>query len=319
MSRYPLTKAAVVELLPIELSTIDQILSKVHDLGAVSEGLLNVSILNWSKALKRKSSCVLKIAGNNSKSNTVFFNNKGLVNEFASLKSHSDIEIFAKKYGLLGIEYPSTEQVNSPHTLIKATLIPSMLFFNYGYSVLEPIELWEWHIKEVGRILKLYRAIRLNKSEEYLNKLIKIELHTGQFGDSIDDRQIYERYFVHWADGDVIQMLPPLYEEESLSKIAQFALADIIESHIRGGINLGIGDYIFDPARFKIIEERYTNSLAAAIYYELWGAITGSKNVYLCENENCRLPFVKSGRKKYCNEACKQEAYRIRLAEKERK
>ncbi|MDM5450876.1 hypothetical protein [Peribacillus simplex] len=79
------------------------------------------------------------------------------------------------------------------------------------------------------------------------------------------------------------------------------------------------GEYIRNPSTkgFKITEERYSNYLLAAIYYDLWQTINDSKNVYLCENKNCQLPFVKSGRKKYCNEACKQEAYRIRLVEKE--
>ncbi|MBT2663085.1 hypothetical protein [Bacillus sp. ISL-45] len=115
-------------------------------------------------------------------------------------------------------------------------------------------------------------------------------------------------------------MLPEYLEDKDILEIAQYALAKVLEFHISGGINIGVDDLISNPSTkgFRITEKRYTRFLLAAIYYELWQTINDAKNVYLCENKKCRNPFVKSGRKKkYCNEACKQGAYRTRLEEKE--
>ena len=321
MTKYPLTSNSKVELFPVEFISIDQIVVEEQNIGPASKQILQTSINNWSKALGGRLSYVLKLAGDEEETIQIIFSNDGLLNEFASLKSHKDIEYFSKTHGLLGIQHPDTEQVNSPHPAIQATLQPPFIFTLYGESVLEPIELWEWHIKEVQQILKLYHAIRKAKSEDYLNNIIEIKMERGPFGSSIDDKRIYDRYFVYWTNGELILMLPSEYEEKSMLEIAVYTLAKIIQSRISRGVNLGVGDIIFNPSTkgFKTIEERYTNNLLAAIYYELWQTINDSKNIYICENKNCRSPFVKSGRKKYCNEACKQEAYRIRVKEKEGK
>jgi hypothetical protein len=166
--------------------------------------------------------------------------------------------------------------------------------------------------------MRLYHAVKKASSDELIYEIVEIKMRRGMFYSLAEDREVMDRYIVHWIDGEEILMLPENFEEKPLQEIAQYTLAKILESHISGGINLSVGGLIFNPTTkgFMITEQRYTRYLLAAIYYDLWQTINDSKNIYLCENRNCRLPFVKSGRKRYCNEACKQEAYRIRLAEK---
>ncbi|MED3897389.1 hypothetical protein P4797_20665 [Priestia aryabhattai] len=315
---YPLTHSLKINLYPVELRAINRITVEEENVGPISKEILKNSIDNWHKALRGNMSFVLKLAGIERDSHQIIFNNDGLMNEFAGLKTIKDIEAFSKKYGLLGIQHPEDAQVNSPFPEVKATLQPSFIFKNYGFSVLEPIELWQWHINEVQKILKLYHALRKANSDELIDDIIEVKMLKGMFGSLAEDRRIIERYFVYWANGEEILMLPEDFEEKPILEIAQYTLAKVLESHISSGINLGVGDLISKPSTkgFMITEERYANCLIAAIYYDLWQTINESKHVYICENKNCRLFFVKSGRKKYCNEACKQEAYRIRLEEK---
>lgn len=318
---YPLSYSSKINLYPVELVSIENLVVEQQNLGPASEELLEESIKNWSKALGNNLSLALKLAGLERDSHQIVFNNNGLMDEFASLKTIKDIEIFSMKYGLLGIKHPENAQVNSHSPAIMATLQPSIIFTKYDFSVFEPIELWDWHINEVRKILRLYHTARKANSNEHLYEVIEIKIHSGMFGSIAEDREVTQRYFVHWTNGEDILMLPNEFEEKSILDIARYTLAKILESRISGGINLEPGEVISDTLTkdFKISEQRYSRYLLAAIYYDLWQTINNSKNVYLCENKNCRLPFVKSGRKKYCNEACKQEAYRIRIDEKKQK
>ncbi|MDR7239648.1 hypothetical protein [Neobacillus drentensis] len=318
---YPLSHGSTINIYPIELVAVDSIVVDEENLGPASEEILNESMTNWSKALGGNLSFALKIAGRERDDHQIFFNNNGLMEEFSGLENLKDIETFSMKYGLLGIQHPDNAQVNSLAPAVKATLHPSFIFNNYGFSVFEPIQLWQWHINQVRKILRLYHAVRKASSEELIYEVIELKMRRGMFYILGEDEEVTDRYFVHWTDGEEILMLPENFEGKPILDIAQYILAKILESHISGGINLSVGDIISNPTTkgFKITEQRYTRYLLAAVYYELWQTINDSKNVYLCENKNCRLPFVKLGRKKYCNEACKQEAYRIRLAETERK
>ncbi|MCL6560227.1 MAG: hypothetical protein K6U74_15825, partial [Firmicutes bacterium] len=64
---------------------------------------------------------------------------------------------------------------------------------------------------------------------------------------------------------------------------------------------------------YRIGEIRTTPYLLAAIYYDLWELITDNRPIITCGN--CGLPIEKSGRRDYCNDACKQAAYRKRRKE----
>ncbi|MGC9935235.1 hypothetical protein [Priestia aryabhattai] len=313
---YPLSCSAKINLYPVELVEVEQI---VIDRELGSGEMMMESINNWSKALGGKLTSALKLAGLEKDSHQIVFNNDGLMGKFASLKTIEDIELFSKKYGLLGIQSPESAQVNSQSPAIRATLQPAYIFNNYGFSLLEPIELWMWHIAEVRKILRLYDVVKKNSSDDQINEIIEVKLHRGKFGSLDEDREITDRYFIHWAIGEPILLLPEFFEEKTMLEIARYTLAKILESHLSGGINIGIGELISDPSTkvFKITEQRYSKYLVAAVYYDLWQKINDSRNIQLCDNERCRLPLLKSGRKKYCNDACKQEAYRIRLEKKE--
>lgn len=316
---YPLSHSSKITLYPVELVSVENLVVEEQNLGPASKEILEESINNWSKALGGNLSFALKLAGLERDSHQIVFNNDGLMDEFASLKTIKEIESFSMKYGLLGIKHPENTQVYSQSPAIKATLDPSTLFTKYDFSVFEPLELWHWHINEVQKILRLYHTARKSNADELLYEVIEIKMHSGMFGSLAEDREVTQRYFVHWTTGEPILMLPHEFEEKSILDIAQYTVAKVLESRISGGINLGPGEVIPHSStnEFMITEQRYSRYLLAAIYYDLWQTINNSKNVHLCENKNCRLPFVKFGRKKYCNEACKQEAYRIRIEERE--
>jgi hypothetical protein len=318
-NNFLLSKSSKVNLYPVKLVTFDRLEVDEQNVGVGSQELLTESINNWRKALRGRTSFALMLAGDEKESRQIIFKHKGLMNEFAKLKTIKDIESFAMKYGLLGVEHPESLQVNSKSPAIRATLIPSFIFTSYGFSVFEPIELWQWHINQVRKILKLYNAVRKASSDDLIYEILEVKMHTGMFGDLTEDKEVTDRYFVHWTDGELIERLPEHFEEKSILEIAQYTLAKVLESRISNGINIGVEDIISNPSTkgFMITEQRYTRYLLAAIYYDLWQNINNHKNVYICANKNCRLPFIKSGRKKYCDEACKQEAYRLRQAEKE--
>ena len=46
--------------------------------------------------------------------------------------------------------------------------------------------------------------------------------------------------------------------------------------------------------------------------FNITSIINNNEPVHICENLNCKLPFKKVKRQKYCSNACKQEAFRIR-------
>ena len=255
---YPLSHSSKINLYPVELVETDSLVVEEQNLGPASKEILRNSIDNWSKALGGRISFALKLAGVEEDSHQIVFNNDGLMDEFASLKTIKDIEAFSKKYGLLGIKHPDNEQVNSQSPLIKATLQPSFLFNNYDFSVFEPVELWQWHINQVQKILRLYHAVRKASSDELIYEIVEIKIHSGMFGSLAEDREVTDRYFVHWTDGEKILMLPEDYEEKTILEIAQYTLTKVLESHISGGINVGVGDFITKPSTkgFMITEEK---------------------------------------------------------------
>ena len=319
---YPLTEEnSKIDIDPVELVNVEQLLTEIEQLGGFSEDFSRASLTNWNKALRKATgnelSLALKLAGPEKESHQIIFNTEGLINEFASLKTIKDIELFSLKYGLLGVKPPDSEQVNSPYLSVQATIQPSYIFNDYGFSVLEPIELWLWHIDEVRKILKLYDVVRKDSSEDRVNQIIEIKIN-NQYSNYLDEDRESMDYFVHWTAGKAVIRLPKEISEKTLLEIGQYTLSKILESRIAGGVNLGTGGLVRNPSTkgFKVIERRYTHYLLAAIYYDLWQNINDDKNIYICGNKNCGSPFIKSGRKKYCNEACKQEAYRIRLEEK---
>ena len=321
--QYPLTEQnTVINVYPVEMVKVNSLNVLEERVEHFSEESLSHSVNNWSKAIsrgmERELSFALKLAGSEKKSNQIIFNNDGLINEFSILKTLEDIKTFSQKYGLLGVKAPDTEQVNSKNPLVLATLQPHFIYNAYGFSVFEPVDLWFWHINEVRQILKLYDVVRKDSSDDRVNELIEIKEHNGRFGSLAEDRTTMDRYFVYWTKGELILMLPEGMEEKSMLEIGQYTLSKVLAFHISGGIHLGVGDIIRNPSTkgFKVLEQRYSPYLLAAIYYDLWQKINDDKNIFICGNKSCGLPFIKSRRKKYCSDACKQEAYRERLKSK---
>lgn len=314
---YPLSYSEKINLHPVDMVSVEQLITGEEHL---HEFVID-SLINWRKALGNEISTVLMLEGPESNSNQIIFNKDGLIREFSSLNTNEDIKLFSKNYGLLGIRFPESKQLNSQEPSVKATLNLNYFFNNYGFSVLEPVELWRWHITEVRNILKLYDLVKKSSPEDRVYETIEIKQSKGKYGDLAEDQEIYERYFVHWTSGLPILELPEEFEEKTILEIARFTLAEILESHLSGAINIGVGKLIDNPSTnvFQITEKRYSKYLLGAIYYDLWQKINGSTNIHLCGNKRCRRPFFRASRQLYCNEACKQEAYRIRLAEKKQK
>ncbi|WP_371018934.1 hypothetical protein [Pseudalkalibacillus sp. JSM 102089] len=322
--QYPLTdQNIVINVYPVELVNVKRLIIEEEQVGHASEEILRNSVNNWSKAMSRgmehELSLALKLAGTERESHQIVFNIDGLINEFSHLKNIKDIEAFSQKYGLLGVKPPDTEQVNSKSSLVWTIFQPHFIYNAYGFSVIEPVDLWFWHINEVRQILKLYDVVR-KSFDDRVDELIEIKEHSGRFGSLAEDRTTMDRYFVYWTEGEQILMLPEDMEEKSMLEIGQYTLSKVLASHISDGIHLGVGDLIRNPSTkgFKVLEQRYTPYLLAAIYYDLWQKINDDKNIFICGNKSCGLPFIKSRRKKYCSDACKQEAYRERLNSKRR-
>ncbi|MFP3886789.1 hypothetical protein U8V97_15180 [Priestia filamentosa] len=327
MRFYPLTENHLISIDPVELVELEKRTIRKEKLDDFSEELLRSSIYKWSiaidKTMGKEMVLGLKLADKFKEPHEIYFNKEGLINEFVRLKTPEDITSFAQKYGLLGIKAPDIEQITSTYPVVQYLMRPSYIFTGYDFSVFEPIDLWIWHIKEVRQIFKLYNVVKKKSSDEQVNELIEIKIHKGRLEDHLyEDGDILNSFFVHWTSGEQILKLPQLLEEQSLLEIGRYTLIKMLESRLFGGVHEGgiytIGIHSGNKA-FKVRERKYAVSLLAAIYYDLWKKIVDDINIYFCGNIKCGLPFVKSGRQKYCSDACKQEAYRIRHKEKERK
>lgn len=326
MPYYPLTEKHLISIDAVELIELEGKTLGKEQLGDFSDELLRSSIYKWNiaidKAMGKKMVLGLKLADRKKEPHEIIFNKEGLINEFVRLKTPEDITSFAQKYGLLGIKAPDIDQITSSYSVVQYLLRPSYIFTGYDFSVFEPIDLWIWHINEVRQIFKLYNVVKKKSSDDQVNELIEIKIHKGMLEDHLyEDDEITNSFFVHWTSGEQILKLPQQLEEQSLLEIGRYTLNSILVSRLFGGVHEG-GNYTIgnhsDNRAFKVKEQKYAVSLLAVIYYDLWKKVIDDTNIYFCGNNNCGLPFVKSGRQKYCSDACKQEAYRIRLIRKRR-
>lgn len=219
---------------------------------------------------------------------------EGIAARFAGLRTLEQIAAFAATYGLLGVQQPLTGAERL-----------SMVAPRYGPAPYEPLHVWESHIKEIRQLLLLYRALDRRKRglESFIEPdLIEVEEDHG--------------LLVAWSIEPETQtrFLPILLDSyESEEKTAFIVLAERIKAGLRDAINL---DYLSvmetsnSRLGFRILEVRTTPYLLAAIYYDLWQIITDNRAIIACEN--CGLPLERSGRKRFCNNACRQAAYRKR-------
>ena len=238
---------------------------------------------------------------------------KGLATRFANLKNLEDVNRFAGECGLLGL-----------------SVVPESLYDPpaYGEAWFEPLSAWQQHIENVRRLMLLYRALSRWKKGydvEIEERLLRAE-SIAPLG--VNALQWYDGKFTGIQFGEVNAgfanaYLPAIFgtafvdtvtlERPDEYSLAVLVLAVHLRQNLQGGINLDFSKII--PARdtaigFRIGETRSTPYLLAAIYYDLWELITDNRPVIRCGF--CGLPLEKTGRREYCNDACKQTAYRKR-------
>ena len=235
------------------------------------------------------------------------FTFKGLATTFSRLSNKEDIQRFTNQYGLLGFSVPSPGSVE----LFKKTKDIGHLDLHTP-SVIEPINLWLDAIEQVKRLLQLYRA---------LIKLRKKNI------DVIEENLITttliceDQYQIHWKEGQHTNVF--LNELELLSMEPEDIYRQVLISEITRMIdrsNINISPKIVNsnkaPLGVIVIEAPYTPYLITAIYYDLWKMLSEDVQIELCAFEECNLPFIKSKRQLYCNDSCKQAAYRSRKENK---
>jgi hypothetical protein len=236
---------------------------------------------------------------------------KGLATRFASLKNLKDINRFAGECGLLGLSIEPDNLYDPPA---------------YGEAWFEPLSAWQHHIEIVRRLMLLYQALSRWKKGydiEIEDRLLKVE-SIAPFENLL---------WLEWYDGkltgiqlgDINAYLPAVFgtafvDTINLEHLDEYTLAVLVltvylRHNLQGGVNLDFSKII--PARdaaigFRIEEKRSTPYVLAAIYYDLWELITDNRPAIRCRF--CGLPLEKAGRREYCNDACKQAAYRKRKA-----
>lgn len=235
-------------------------------------------------------------------------NASGLALEFAGLSSEYSVINFAQKYGLLGLE-PS-------HGLSGDFCSP-----NNGVLKFEPLKAWLWKIREINDLMRIYRYARMGRIREARSEITfgKNEEHQEAYVAlcSAFNPQIQEDLGV-LSDGfgSVVLPLANWITSDSKEQVAKFLACSIInELH---DIYLGCSGFEPDlkaPIGFKILEVKATSRLLTAIYYDFWEMIRRNEDIYYCDY--CGRPLKeKVKRQKYCNNSCKQAAWRQKQKEK---
>lgn len=246
---------------------------------------------------------------------TGFKSIEGISNQFSRIKNTNQLIEFAFTYGNLGLaveqkENDLLELYNQIDPSFSITSKDAFEIVKPGFSCFEPLELWWYHIGKVRKIFKLHRALsRLNRG---LNTEIEDNiLRIGE--EENNDGQI--SYKIEWYD--CTPTLVNITEGESFDfvKIGRSVLRSSIELYASTGIVTTAGEIIETEKNdlgFYVLEKKTTEYLITAIYYDLWQLLNANMVVEICQNPKCRLPFMKRKRQQYCDDACKQEAYRIR-------
>ncbi|MDI6709474.1 MAG: hypothetical protein QME76_02100 [Bacillota bacterium] len=222
----------------------------------------------------------------------------GLASIFTAIKTDRELDAFARRYGLLGVD------MLDPKKFEELGFVTS-----WGHVLAEPVAVWRYHIENVRRLLKLYRALR-----DYNLKKIVFErqfLRIRQLGGLPKGWE--PEWQIFWAQ-DNSQMGFSQGAEPDEHQAAVIVLMQQLQKNLHGGIQIEIERAV--PSKdavigFRFVETRSTTYLLAAIYHDLLELISENRPVAVCAN--CGLPFAKQGRGKYCCNACKQAAYRLRL------
>jgi hypothetical protein len=265
---------------------------------------------NWRRMLNGDDTKNFIVLNRESVGENQNFERSGLAFEFSKLKTEKDIDKFANKYGLLGITFPTSYEISRFQNAEPLSLDFAFFSVPRGYGYCEPIDLWFFYIKQVQKTLKLYKALVSIHASEMSEQ--EIECNLLNIGEEFNGG-----YLVEWWDGSHTgnTVTKELAEKGDFLQIAKETLIRNVNFHGNQKISSIVSSVIDTdkpPLGFTIQESKYTDHLINAIYYDLWQLISKNQPVYICENPNCKLPFEKVKRQKYCSNACKQEAYRLR-------
>lgn len=233
----------------------------------------------------------------------------GLIKKFVALQTPFDISIFSQNYGML-------ELTLSP--LIHESIDIEDLYAKKGMAMFvdnqviyhEPLALWYFFIDHAKRVFRLYQElIKANMDKNYTITSI-YPVHTS-------DPSVFYEIEYRWWDGKSTNYFtwtdePQLNIETSLLD-AQEILIEQILSVIKNDdiVPTTITTSENNPIGFSVKAIQGRSSVLRHMYYELWELLTSDGEIKVCENPNCLLPN-KNKRKRYCDDACKQEAYRLR-------
>lgn len=310
MRYYPLGQEENIEIFPTLLVDMKKDKEKIKSLN--EEAFHNWK--RWSDLFQSEKGVIRDTSKKTF--NPSIFNRKGIVYEFSNLKTEKDIEKFATKYGMLGIGTPLIDD-GTPKKLLEQRENFDFESVTAGYSYYEPLEIWFFYIQQINKCLKLYKAlVNAHKGEkvEIEDKILKIG---HEFRDIHTNKLI--GYWILWHDNrNTGTFIPEDYKIDFIDIGRKVLIENIrYKAMQRIAINPEIIVTRKPPLGFVLKENKYTPFLITAIYYDLWELIANNEPVYFCENPNCKLPFPKVKRQKYCSNACKQEAYRIRKRQKQ--
>lgn len=241
------------------------------------------------------------------------FQYEGLVNEFSKIKTIDDVGNFANKYGLLGLSHPcpkSTWPEQDGYTLDEFHESDEVSRYGLSELTVEPIEFWLNNANSIRKLMKVYRMLRRYKNGGAVNFEDLISFEPWDKGSSF--------YTVYWYDGERTSLF--FHEDElnshTLVDIYKKLLIKSVLAFMNNGIGIKITPNIIEsskaPLGFYVSEIPTANSLLTAIYYDLWKLLGEDVNIEICANDECKMPFIKNKRQKYCSNSCKQQAYRIR-------
>ncbi|OLO35913.1 hypothetical protein BTR23_16345 [Alkalihalophilus pseudofirmus] len=232
-----------------------------------------------------------------------------MASKFTKLKSLSDIDHFANEYGLLGVI--GDVQPQKIHQYNDGAIT----------SYFEPLSVWIHHVNTVRKFMYLYRALT-NKKERIESGFYRACIEDINFFNFEDNaylnNEVKKLKAVH-KNGHTLMMIwdeiKNVHPNKSDAEIAYRVLINALPIYLRGGVHLGFKE--MSPSKklilsYQVTEMKYTENLLASIYLDMWNMVLKNKEVTLCENVKCGLPMQKSGKKKHCNDACKQVAYRYR-------
>lgn len=174
---------------------------------------------------------------------------------------------------------------------------------------------WWDPIERIKKFLKLYNQL----VSLYNNEISEDEFEGSLLSVGNKVKGSDSLYWIEWWDGQNTGI--SFFEEE----LVNLSFADIARQTLIKELKTFTNKQTFRtiasmhptskiPIGFTIEEAVYSRTLIGAIYQDFWNLVTRNEPISICENPNCKLPFSKVKRQKYCNDACKQEAYRLRKA-----